>query len=275
MGWFQAIVLGIVQGLTEFLPISSSGHLVLFQSFLGLREPEIFFDVSVHIGTLVAVCIFFFNDIKQMTVTLFSASTWSTKGDVGLLKRMCETPELRLFCLIIVGTVPTVLIGLSLRPMADILFSSIRVVGIMLLVTGFLLWFTRGVKAKGRNTAELNLWDALCVGTMQGLAILPGISRSGSTIAMGLFKGLSRETAARYSFLLSIPAIVGAMVLELAGASSSVLPPVGPTVLGACVAGVVGYFALKVLMHLVRKGNLYAFAPYCWLLGMSVIVWSF
>ncbi len=92
---------------------------------------------------------------------------------------------------------------------------------------------------------------------------------------MGLFKGLSRETAARYSFLLSIPAIVGAMVLELAGASSSVLPPVGPTVLGACVAGVVGYFALKILMHLVRKGNLYAFAPYCWLLGVSVIVWSF
>ena len=275
MGWFQAIVLGIVQGLTEFLPISSSGHLVLFQSFLGLREPEIFFDVSVHIGTLVAVCIFFFNDIKQMAAALFSASTWSTKGDVGLLKRMCETPELRLFCLIIVGTVPTVLIGLSLRPMADILFSSIRVVGIMLLVTGFLLWFTRGVKAKGRNTAELNLWDALCVGTMQGLAILPGISRSGSTIAMGLFKGLSRETAARYSFLLSIPVIVGAMVLELAGASSSVLPPVGPTVLGACVAGVVGYFALKVLMHLVRQGNLYVFAPYCWLLGMSVIVWSF
>lgn len=275
MGWLQAIVLGIVQGLTEFLPISSSGHLVLFQSFLGLREPEIFFDVSVHIGTLVAVCVFFFNDIKQMAVALFSISTWSTRGDVGLLERMCQTPELRLFCLIIVGTVPTVLIGLLLRPMADILFSSIRVVGFMLLVTGFLLWFTRGVKVKGRNTAELSLWDALCVGTMQGLAILPGISRSGSTIAMGLFKGLSRETAARYSFLLSIPAIVGAMVLELAGAGSSVLPPVGPTVLGACVAGVVGYFALKVLMHLVRKGNLYVFAPYCWLLGVSVIVWSF
>jgi undecaprenyl-diphosphatase len=269
-----AAVLGVIQGLTEFLPVSSSGHLVLFQHLFGLREPEIFFDVSVHMGTLVAICVFFSKDLREILTTLFSVSTWSGSED-GLWQSLCQKPEMRLLGLILVGTVPTALLGLVFRPMADKLFSSVQIVGIMLLVTGLLLWRTRGLKRGGRNAAQLTIWDALFVGVMQGVAILPGISRSGVTIAMGLFRGLNRVTAARYSFLLSIPAIIGAMVLELREATVSGLPPAGGVLLGTFVAAAVGYAALRFLLHLVKEGNLHAFAFYCWPLGVVAIVSSF
>ncbi len=274
MTLFAAVVLGFIQGVTEFLPVSSSGHLVIFQALFGMKEPEIFFDVALHVGTLAAVCVIFSKDLKEIACALFSASTWSA-GNVGLWQQLYGRSEIRLLILIIVGTIPTGLIGLTLRPIAGMIFSSTRTVGITLLATGLLLWFTRGLKGKGRDAAQLTFWDALCVGLVQGVAILPGISRSGATIAVALFKGLSRETAARYSFLLSIPAILGAMSLELAEVCAGVMPPLGPVLLGACVAAVAGYAALKVLIMFVRKGNLYVFAPYCWLLGLVTIVLSF
>ena len=274
IGIGYAIVLGVVQGLTEFLPVSSSGHLVLFQNLFGLKEPELFFDVSLHVGTLAAICVFFFKDIRKIFTTLFSVSTWSA-GEGNVWKRLCRKPELRLFCLIIVGTVPTGFLGLLFRPIAANAFSSVLFVGIMLFVTGMLLWLTRGLKKGGRNSAQLTILDALFIGTFQGLAILPGISRSGATIAMGLFRGIDRETAARYSFLLSIPAILGAMAMELGEAVASGFPPMRVVLLGAFMAAVVGYGALRVLVHLVKKGDLHGFAPYCWLLGGVAIAISF
>jgi len=267
----HAAVLGFIQGLTEFLPVSSSGHLVLFQHLFGLREPEIFFDVSVHVGTLIAICVFFSKDLREIVTTLFSVSTWSGREN-SLWQSLCQKPEMRLLGLILVGTVPTALLGLVFRPVADKFFSSVQIVGIMLLVTGLLLWLTRGLKRGGRNAAQFTIWDALFIGVIQGVAILPGISRSGATIAMGLFRGVNRVTAARYSFLLSIPAIVGAMALELRKAIASGLPPVGGILLGTFVAAAVGYAALRFLLHMVKKGNLHAFAPYCWLLGVIAIV---
>ncbi len=274
MGSLHAIILGVVQGLTEFLPVSSSGHLVLFQSLFGIKEPELFFDVSVHMGTLLAVCVFFFKDLKDIATALLATSSWSVRSG-SRWQQWSRMPEMRLFGLILVGTVPTALLGLMFRPVAETLFSSVRMVGIMLVVTGLLLWLTRRVKPEGRNMARLSVWDGLCVGMIQGIAILPGLSRSGSTIAVGLFKGMERETAARYSFLLSIPAILGAMALQLIGTRASALPPLGPTVLGTCVAGAVGYFALKVLIRLVQRGDLYVFAFYCWPLGVVAILRSF
>lgn len=274
MALFHAVVLGVIQGVTEFLPISSSGHLVIFQSLFGIKEPQIFFDIALHVGTLAVVCVFFSKDLKEIAGAVFSVSTWFA-GKGGLGQRLSQLPEIRLLSLIIVGTIPTALLGLAFRPIADVVFSSVWLVGITLLVTGLLLWFTRGLKTQGRNAAQLTLSDALCVGLMQGLAILPGISRSGATIAMALFKGLNPETAARYSFLLSIPAILGAMALELGAGRASALPPPGSVLLGACVAAVAGYGALTVLILLVKRGNLYAFAPYCWLLGLVAIVSSF
>ncbi len=268
-----AVLLGVIQGLTEFLPVSSSGHLVLFQNLFGLREPEIYFVICLHTGTLAAVCIFFFRDLRKIASTLFSVSTWFV-GKSGLWKRLGQQPELRLLWLILLGTVPTGLLGLFFRPMAPKIFSSVQIVGVMLLVTGLLLWLTRRLKREGRNAAQLTVWDALCIGTIQGLAIMPGISRSGATISMGLFMGLDRETAARYSFLLSIPAILGAMALELGQIPASDFPPAKVVLLGTCVAAAVGYAALRVLIHLVKKGDLHAFAPYCWLLGVIAIVTS-
>jgi undecaprenyl-diphosphatase len=269
-----AVVLGIIQGLTEFLPVSSSGHLVLFQDLFGLREPELFFDVSVHVGTLVAVCVFFFKDLKEIVTTLFSVSTWSIGKD-SLWQSLYQKPEMRLLGLILVGTVPTAFLGLLFRPVAAKVFSSVQIVGIMLFVTGLLLWLTRRLKRGERNAAQLTIRDALFIGMVQGVAILPGISRSGATIATGLFRGIDRETAARYSFLLSIPAILGAMVLELGEAVASGFPPAGVVLVGVFMAAVVGYGALRVLIHLVKKGDLHAFAPYCWLLAVVVIAGSF
>ncbi|MBW2037255.1 MAG: undecaprenyl-diphosphate phosphatase [Deltaproteobacteria bacterium] len=274
MGLFHAVFLGIIQGLTEFLPISSSGHLVLFQYLFGIKEPEIFFDVAVHMGTLMAVCIFFSRELKGIARVLFSVSTWSG-GDENFWQPFIKKPEMRLLTLIIVGTIPTGVIGLAFRSAADTIFSSVRLVGGMLLVTGLILWFTRGLKKGGRNTGEMTLWDGLTVGLMQGVAVLPGISRSGATIGIALLRGLDREAAACYSFLLSIPAILGAMTLELYQARGSVSPAMAPVLLGACAAGLVGYGALKVLVHILKKGELYVFAPYCWLVGAIAIGWSF
>lgn len=276
MDFYHALTLGIVQGLTEFLPISSSGHLVLFQALLGLEEPELLFDIAVHVGTLVAVCLFYFRDIKRVVRMLFSKSVWSDNGG-GFGKQIKKTPEIRLFFLIIVGTIPTVCLGLAFRPIADTLFSSIRIVGFMLVITGLVLWLTRRTPATGRRTGELTLRDALYIGVVQGLAILPGISRSGSTIAIGLLRGINRETAARYSFLLSIPAILGALVLgcfDISGATAH-RQATGIMVGGALVAFVVGYLALRILVYMIQKGRFFIFAPYCWLLGTLCVIYSF
>jgi undecaprenyl-diphosphatase len=144
----------------------------------------------------------------------------------------------------------------------------------MLFVTGLLLWLTKRLKKGGHNAGQITVWDALCIGVIQGLAIFPGISRSGATIAVGLFRGLDRETAARYSFLLSIPAILGAMVLELGQTPSSDSPPVRVVLVGTIIAAAVGYVALRILVHLVKKGELHYFAPYCWVLGLVTVVTS-
>ena len=252
MQFHDAALLGIIQGVTEFLPVSSSGHLVLFQNLFGLTEPEIFFDISVHVGTLIAICVFFYKDLKSIAAALFSTSTWNVRnGDLGA--RFARKPELRLFLLILAGTVPTAIIGLLLRPIAPRIFSSVQLVGIMLFVTGLVLWLTRRLKKGERNAGEITAWDAVCIGIIQGLAILPGISRSGTTIAVGLFRGLDRETAARYSFLLSIPAISGAMVLELIQTPAVDSLPLKVVFVGAFTAAAVGYLALSILVHLVKK----------------------
>ena len=277
MDFFQAVTLGIVQGLTEFLPISSSGHLVLFQSLLGLEEPQLLFDIAVHVGTLVAVCLFYLPDLKEIARTLFSRSLWKQRGG-GFGKRLVKIPQMRLLALIIVGTLPTVGLGLAFRPIADVLFSSIRIVGFMLLATGLLLWLTRRTEETGRDVGQLTVRDALYIGVVQGLAILPGISRSGSTIAIGLLRGIDRKTAARYSFLLSIPAILGALLLGCVGISEPTAHPpnsVGIMVGGALIAFVVGYAALRILVYMIQRGRFFIFAPYCWLLGALCVVYSF
>ncbi len=267
----QAIILGIIQGLTEFLPISSSGHLVLCQRLFGLNEPEMFFDISVHVGTLFAVIIYFRKDIWAIILSLSNFVRDLLKRRVSPLHAW-EDPDLRLALLIIIGSLPTGLIGMLFSKIADRLFSSIFIVGCALMVTGFLLWLTRWAEAAGRDMSGFSIRNALVIGVAQGLAITPGISRSGTTIAVGLLLGLSRETAARYSFLLSIPAILGAAVLALSDVSA---PSVNMVIcIGAVTAGVVGYGALAMLVYIVKKGQLHLFSPYCWLVGSVALIWG-
>jgi len=267
----QAVILGIVQGLTEFLPISSSGHLVLFQHLFGLKEPELFFDISVHAGTLVAVILFFRKDLWAIIVSVIHFLSLFLKKQASF-NDIQENADVKMAFLIIVGSIPTGIIGLLFKQIAEQLFSSVFIVGFMLLVTGLLLWITRRVKAVGRNITGFSVKDALIIGVVQGLAITPGISRSGSTIATGLLLGLNREMAARYSFLLSIPAIVGAEILSLKDVSFQAIDT--SVILGTIAAGIVGYFSLTLLVYIVKKGQLHIFSPYCWAIGIVALIFG-
>lgn len=275
MTTIEAIILGIIQGLTEFLPISSSGHLVLLQQLLGLKEAEILFNVCVHLGTLAAVIIVFHREIKNIVVALLRLFVAAGKKD-RTLSAIESNPELKMAMLIIIGFIPTALLGLAFSRIADRLFSSVLIVGFMLVVTGMLLWLTRRTIKAARLPAieRLNLKNAFLIGIVQGMAIIPGISRSGSTISIGLLLGIERETAARYSFLLSIPAIVGAALLSLKSSLYETDLSINATVVGAFTAAIVGYAALKTLLRVVKKGGLHLFAPYCWLVGVLAIIYG-
>jgi undecaprenyl-diphosphatase len=275
MTTLEAIILGIIQGLTEFLPVSSSGHLVLFQQIFGLKEAELFFDVCVHLGTLVAVIVVFRREIRNIITALLRLVSLAGQKE-KFLQQVESDSDLKMTLLIIIGSIPTAVLGFMFHSIADKLFSSSFFTGLMLMVTGLLLWLTRRVKPgeKGTGIEGFSRTKAFIIGIVQGLAIIPGISRSGSTISIALLLGINRETAARYSFLLSIPAIVGAGLLSLKDGLSQTDLAIRLSLLGAAAAALVGYGALKVLLSVVKKGHLYVFAPYCWLIGILAILFS-
>jgi len=269
--WLEALVLGIVQGATEYLPVSSSGHLVIAQHLFGLEEPALFFDIVLHLGTLVAVVWYYRTDLVKLISETFSglrdlASGHSWKQTLKLY------PGFRFALLIVIGTVPTAVIGFTFEETFERLFGSVRLVGLMLILTGTVLLLTRLARGGGRDAAEMRWLDALIIGVVQGLAITPGISRSGITIAAALLLGIQRDTAARYSFLLSIPSILGALLLRLGGADDGV----GTTalVIGFGAAALTGYLCLALLVRLVQKGRLSWFAPYCFALGLLALVFG-
>lgn len=273
MDWIEAVVLGVVQGLTEFLPVSSSGHLVLFQHLFGVVEPELLFDICVHVGTLAAVLVVFYRDIAQILSALVRLPGRArTAGGFGAL--FSSRPEFRLMALIVVGCIPTAVLGILFAKMAEQLFGAVWLVGLTLVVTGTFLWFTRRRKTAGRPIGQMQLKDALIIGLVQGLAIVPGISRSGATISAALYLGIDRDLAGRFSFLLAIPAILGALVLGLDGEAFHTELPIVTIVLGSVTAAVVGYLALIILLKMVRRGHLYRFAPYCWLVGCAAFIFS-
>ncbi len=269
MDIFTGILLGIVQGLTEFLPISSSGHLVLFQNLLGFKEPELLFDAGLHFGTLLAVCLFLRNDLHLMI-----KESWQTSlaffHDRETFKQLSSRTHPLLAFWVVIGTIPTVFIGFTFRSYFEKLFASIDAVGIMLIITGLILIISRFLPKQYTARKSVGLWIALFVGMAQGLAIIPGISRSGTTIVCGLIFGLDRDLAARFSFLLSIPAIIGALLLQL---FSEGIDGVGFGTLffGFLASAVVGFIAIKILVNMVKKGNLYLFTPYCCALGLIII----
>jgi undecaprenyl-diphosphatase len=268
-----AVILGVVQGLTEFLPVSSSGHLVLLQHFFGFTEPELLFDISVHCGTLIAVLAVFAREIRSIFRTLIQMPDL-LRQHPGFKALFLENEDVRMMTFILVGSVPTGILGLLFKSVVDEIFGTALIAAGMLLVTGTFLWVTRYVKLQGRPLKQMAFSDALVVGLVQGIAILPGISRSGSTISTAMFLGIDRELAGRFSFLLSVPAIVGALMLSLDPSVAQTSLSGGTILIGSAAAFVTGYLSLTVLLRLVKKGRLYWFSPYCWLLGLvSMAYW--
>ena len=266
MSIVQALVLGFLQGVTEFLPVSSSGHLVIMQHYLGLRRPLVLFDVALHTATLVVVLIYFRGDLGSIILSLIKPKVHHSQA---LLER-------KIFYLIIVGTIPTVILGLILWVWVDLLFTRAGLTSVMLIITGIILHVGGKTTRTGRGIKEMGIMDALLIGVMQGIAIVPGISRSGATISTGLLRGINKEFSFRYSFLLSIPAILGALTLSLKDALIEKRFPsqLLPWIVGALSALAAGYLSLVLLRKTVVKGKLSLFSYYCWILGIgSLILW--
>jgi len=255
----QALWLGVIQGLTEFLPVSSSGHLVLAQKLLGLKEPALLFDVSVHVGTLLAVVVYFWPDLWSMVRGLWARDQQGRQGR-------------RLLWLVVAGSVPTALLGLFLKDWFEAMFASTAAVGVALVITGGLLLATRWLPPGDRGLERTGAGRAFLVGLAQGLAITPGISRSGSTISVGLMLGLERRLAAHFSFVLSVPAILGALLLQLLHLDAARQVALAPLLVGAAASALTGYLALRFLLRVVQRGKLHLFAPYCLLLGIAALL---
>ena len=270
---YQAVILGIIQGLAEFLPVSSSGHLVLFQNFFGITDPALSFDISLHMGTLAAVLLIFFSDIKAIILSLAGIFAKIRSG-ITFQDQLKQDKNLMLAVMIITGSVPTGILGLIIQKHTDFFFSSVPLVGLMLILTGTFLWLTKRFSENDAGAKNIGYKQALFIGLCQGIAVIPGISRSGSTITAGLFTGIDRETSARFSFLLSIPAIFGAELLSLKDCITTGFSFDQTTVYGTMTAFIVGFFALKFLLKVVKQGRLHYFAPYCWLAGIAAIAAS-
>ena len=272
MTFLSSFLLGLVQGIAEFLPISSSGHLAIAQNLLGMSDagtvPE-FFDVLLHLGTLVAVFVAYWADIKDMVLEFF-------RGAGDLIHHSTPNPvppARRLILLIILGTLPLFVV-LPVKDAVQSLSNSMVFIGAALIVTGALLFVSDRVK-KGRKNERTATWlDVLIVGIGQAIATMPGISRSGMTITTGCFVGFERKFAVRFSFLLSIPAVLGANILSLADAAKAGInwAEVPVYLVGVVTAAVVGYLCIRLLRFIAERGKFGAFAYYCWAVGVLTLV---
>jgi len=270
MDILQAIIVGIVQGLTEFLPVSSSAHLIFAQELLGINQPGIAFDVLLHLGTLIAVISYFFKDVIEMIKAFFLSILDIFKG--RFKKGFMEDNYKKLAWMVIIGTIPAGLVGVLFKHQIEGLFQGIAIPAFFLLITGVLLYTSQRFNVGKRDVNNSGLLDAIIVGISQAFALIPGLSRSGTTIATGLFRGLDKEFAARFSFLLAIPAIVGATVTQLSDISTGFDIAY---LLGFLAAIISGYLAISILLKLIRERSLDIFAFYCWIVGAAVLVYSF
>jgi len=269
MGILEALFLGALQGVTEFLPISSSGHLVIGESLLGLDVESLkSFDVVVHLGTFAAIIIYFWKDVVGLFKGFFSY--------IGLMKKSPANKEYQnLIAYIIIGTIPAIIIGLSMEDAIDFLFRNTFYVGLWMIIVGEVFLLSEWALKKFKNEEGLTWKKALIIGLAQAVALIPGVSRSGSTIAAGLFQGIAREKAARFSFLLALPAILGAGILtgmkELNVGEFNV--EFIPLIIGFVSASVVGFGAIYFLMKFLKNHSLNVFAYYLFAMGaVSVII---
>jgi undecaprenyl-diphosphatase len=252
MDIFQAIILGIIQGITEWLPISSSGHLAIAQHLFGLKQP-IAFDIMLHFGSLIVIMVYFRNELNEL---LF-----------GIIRR--EKKSLLMLLFMIIATIPIVIMGLFFGGIVENAFQNLVFVGLGLIFTGILLYFS---KYSTRKENEIKWYSALIMGVFQALALFPGISRSGSTISSGMILGIKREDAAKFSFIIFIPAIIGAMILKIDGIM--MIENISAMIIGTIVSAIVGYFSLNLLMGIIKSNKFSYFSLYCLILGIITIVFS-
>lgn len=281
MSLLQAILMGMIQGLTEFLPVSSSGHLALFKILFGVEtDTGILYDVLLHVGTLIAICLVYYRDIWKLitdglciirdacvNVVIFGKN--KMKGETEPYRRVINSSYRKFAMLIIVSTIPTGVIGYFGRDVVDMASEILIVPGICLIVTAVLLFVADHTKDGDKLPKNVTYTDAFSVGIAQGIATLPGLSRSGTTITACLLSGYQRNFAVKYSFLMSVPAIFGALVLELKDAADMAVTSqeILYYIVGMLVAAVVGYICIKTMLVVVRKKKFTGFAIYCLIVG--------
>jgi undecaprenyl-diphosphatase len=274
MTYLQAVILGLVQGLAEFLPISSSGHLALLENFFGISEENmLFFTVLLHFGTLIAVFVVFWKDIWELLQELV-LTIKDLIGRKGL--RLDERPVRKLGVMIIVSCIPTAIIGFVFGDLFEGIYSKPALIAVMLIITGFLLIAAETWGGGNRTAENLNYRNSIFIGIVQGLAIIPGISRSGSTLFASLLCKLDRDFAVKFVFLISIPTILGSLILELPDGIREGLhgEPVGPVIVGVIVAFLSGLFAVKVMLKVVSNKKLKYFSYYLFVVAAAVIIYS-
>jgi undecaprenyl-diphosphatase len=255
----EILILAIVQGVTEWLPISSSGHLVIIQEYLGLELP-VLFDVVLHLGSLLVVLVVFWKDVLRVLKAVARRDFESQDGKLGLY--------------VVLGSIVTATIGFVFRDVFESFFQNLYAVGAALIVTGCFYSLLYASRRSNHQSRFLNAVDAVVIGVAQGVALIPGVSRSGSTITAGLLLKVEKKVAFKFSFLLFIPAVIGATALSIIGSDSSLVAVVDPVSLlaGLIVTVVVGYVSLRLLFGIVLSGRLYLFAFYCWVVGSAVLL---
>ena len=280
--------MGVIQGLTEFLPVSSSGHLSLIKGLFGMEEAGILFDVLLHLATLVAICAVFYKDVlklilefagmcRDIFLNIAALGKSLSGGREPEYVRIISNPFRRFVLLIIVSTIPTGVIGVFMKDIVEYTSSNLLVTGICLICTGLILVLSDFLADGDKKLKEMHMGDAFAIGTAQGIATLPGLSRSGTTIVAAILCGLDRKFAAKYSFIMSIPAVLGALILELADIGSEHVSAgdVGCYIVGMIIAAVIGFFALKLIMNIVVSRYFKYFAYYCGLIGVVSVITYF
>lgn len=272
MSYLYAVIMGVIQGLTEFLPVSSSGHLAIFQILFGVEAPGMFFDVLLHIGTLIAVILCYYKDIGKMIVELFLMI-----ADLFRRRKVVTNIYRKMDLLIIVATVPTGIIGVFNSDLIEKVSKLLIVPGICLIITGVILLLADRCPDGEKTPKTTSYSNAFLIGIAQGIATLPGISRSGSTITACLLSGFNRKYAVKFSFILSIPAILGSLVFELFDIDLSTINghDMGAFLVGMVVAAVVGYISIRTMLLVVRKKKFLGFSIYCFIIGAASVIGYF
>jgi len=264
----DSLLLGVLQGFTEFLPISSSGHLVVAQALLGINKTGISFEIFVHFGTLMSIFVMFRQDIGAMAVAFLKM----IRNPKNIAASYHSDKRFNLFVVILIATLPAGIIGLMFKESFELMFSNPKIVGSAFIITGIILFST---KFAINRSANLGIGNGLIIGFAQAFAIIPGISRAGSTIGVGMLRGINGEEAARFSFLLAIPVIGGATLLQVFDIFEYGLKDMSLTVAGAGIISsfLTGMFAIRLLMGIMKRGKLHYFSWYCIILGIVTIIY--